>query len=95
MKFVVRVLFMVAMLGAVPVSFAETDQYEGIEITVNINTANVEELDKLLVGVGPEKAARIVDYRDINGKFAAADDLVNVKGIGPATVDKNRERIKL
>ncbi|WP_299013506.1 ComEA family DNA-binding protein [uncultured Photobacterium sp.] len=94
MKTVLRFLVLVATLGLIPASYAGTDQHEGIEITVNINTANAEELDKLLVGVGPEKAASIINYRQANGHFVVADDLAKVKGIGTATINKNRDRIK-
>ncbi|MGF1753911.1 ComEA family DNA-binding protein [Vibrio makurazakiensis] len=71
------------------------DKYEGIEITVNINTAPAEELAMLLLGVGQKKAVSIVEYRESNGGFSHADELANVKGIGDATVEKNRDRIKL
>ncbi|MDG3087552.1 ComEA family DNA-binding protein [Vibrio hannami] len=72
-----------------------SDKYEGIEITVNINTASADELDTLLVGVGKKKAQDIVDYRAEHGAFKSADELKNVKGIGPSIIDKNRTRIKL
>ncbi|USD64471.1 ComEA family DNA-binding protein [Vibrio sp. SCSIO 43136] len=81
-----------------PLSIAEetkADKYEGIEITVNINTATAQELATLLKGIGQSKAEKIVEYRDANGKFKSADELAEVKGIGNATVEKNRERIKL
>ncbi|MGY3569255.1 ComEA family DNA-binding protein [Vibrio paucivorans] len=74
---------------------ADSDQYEGIEITVNINQANADELATLLKGIGIKKAQAIVDYRDNNGDFKSADELVGVSGIGQTTVDKNRERIQL
>ena len=73
----------------------KAELYDGIEITVNINTATAEELSALLVGVGDKKAKEIVDYREQNGAFTTADDLASVKGIGEATVEKNRERIQL
>ncbi|GMQ45836.1 hypothetical protein VB10N_08350 [Vibrio sp. 10N] len=74
---------------------ADGDKLEGIEITVNINQAEPEELAELLKGVGIEKAQKIVDYRKQHGKFTSADDLTAVKGIGAATVEKNRDRITL
>ena len=80
--------------GLAPVH-ASGDSYEGIEITININDANAEELDKLLIGIGPDKAANIIEYRDANGPFSSPEDLINVKGIGASTVEKNRERIEL
>ena len=60
---------------------------------VNINTADAGTLDRVLVGVGPSKAEAIVAYRKANGAFRSADQLAAVKGIGLATVDKNRDRI--
>jgi len=60
---------------------------------VNINTASAEQLAESLNGVGLSKAALIVQYREANGPFTHMDELVNVKGIGLRTVDKNREVI--
>jgi competence protein ComEA len=62
---------------------------------VNINNANVKELANNLTGVGPKKAMAIVEYRDSNGPFFAAEELINVKGIGPKTLEKNLENIKV
>lgn len=59
---------------------------------VNINTASVSDLDTL-PGIGQAIAQRIVDYRTTHGSFAAAEDLMNVNGIGPATFDKLKDRI--
>lgn len=74
---------------------SKAELYEGIEVTVNINTATAEELSALLVGIGDKKAQEIVQYRDQHGAFQKPDDLANVKGIGVATVEKNRKRIEL
>jgi competence protein ComEA len=60
---------------------------------VNVNTASVEELAENLNGIGLSKAALIVEYREANGPFIHADELVNVKGIGVRTVDKNKDII--
>ncbi|MFA0078122.1 ComEA family DNA-binding protein [Vibrio artabrorum] len=81
--------------AALAESPTKAELYDGIEVTVNINTATAEELSALLVGVGDKKAQEIVDYREQHGAFIAASDLVNVKGIGEATVEKNRDRIQL
>ncbi len=62
---------------------------------VNINTADAATLDRVLVGVGPSKAAAIVEYRKANGPFKSAEELAMVKGIGLKTVELNRDRIEL
>ena len=62
---------------------------------VNINTADAAALDRVLVGVGPAKAAAIVEYRKTNGPFKSAEELAMVKGIGLSTIEQNRERIEL
>ena len=64
-------------------------------LTVNINSASAEEIADLLTGIGLNKAKSIVAYRQENGAFAKVDDLLNVKGIGPATLKKNRARLRL
>ncbi|MBD9435285.1 helix-hairpin-helix domain-containing protein [Pseudoxanthomonas sp. PXM03] len=62
---------------------------------VNINTADAAALDRVLTGVGPAKAAAIVEYRKANGPFKSAEELAMVKGIGLSTVEQNRDRIEL
>lgn len=62
---------------------------------VNINTADAAALAEALHGVGPAKAQAIVEHRKANGPFRSADQLVAVKGIGLATVEKNRDRIQV
>jgi competence ComEA-like helix-hairpin-helix protein len=54
-----------------------------------VNRAGPEHL-ALLPGIGPALAMRVVDYRRLNGPFASADELSNVKGIGPKTVERLR-----
>jgi competence protein ComEA len=53
--------------------------------TVNINTASQVELEGL-PGIGPSKAAAILQFRYDNGSFTACSDLVRVTGIGDATL---------
>ena len=60
---------------------------------VNINTASAQELEQNLKGVGPKKAQAIIEYREANGPFFSAEELINVKGIGPKTLEKNLKDI--
>ena len=61
--------------------------------TVNINTADAAALGKQLKGVGPSKAAAIVEYRGKHGPFKSVDQLTQVKGIGKKLIDMNRDVI--
>ena len=65
------------------------------QVQVNLNTATVEELSTVLEGVGPAKAELIVKYRETNGDFSSVEQLLEVKGIGVATLEKNKDRIQL
>lgn len=62
---------------------------------VNVNRADAATIAKSLDGVGSAKAEAIVAWRTAHGPFKAVDDLRNVKGIGPATLDRNRSAILL
>ena len=62
---------------------------------VNVNTADAATLSHSLDGIGPSKAAAIVAYRDEHGPFKSVDDLSHVKGVGPATLERNRSAILL
>lgn len=56
---------------------------------LDLNRATLEQLDEL-PGIGPAKAQAIIDYRETNGPFRDAAELMNVKGIGAATFEKLR-----
>ncbi|WP_426140815.1 ComEA family DNA-binding protein [Pseudomonas sp. DWP3-1-2] len=60
---------------------------------VNINTADAETLQKQLSGIGMGKANAIVAYRQTNGEFTSIDELIEVKGIGKAILEKNRDKL--
>ena len=62
---------------------------------VNINKANAATLAKSLDGIGQGKAEAIVAWRDAHGPFKKADELGRVKGIGKATIERNRSAILL
>jgi competence protein ComEA len=62
---------------------------------VNVNTADVGTLARELDGIGPAKAQAIVEYRQKNGPFRTADDLLKVQGIGQKVLDQNRANIRI
>lgn len=61
---------------------------------ININTAPLEELDRL-PGIGPALAQRIIDYRTQNGPFKKLDDIKQVRGIGDVLFDQIKDLVTL
>lgn len=61
--------------------------------TANVNTAPAVELAQL-PGVGPATAARIVEHREAHGPFRSLEALLDVEGIGPATLDRMRPHLR-
>lgn len=57
---------------------------------IDINSADAATLARVLNGVGPAKAEAIIAHREAHGPFQHVDELVRVKGIGPATIEQNR-----
>jgi competence protein ComEA len=92
-------LLRVAGIG--PVTLARMEPYlefsrlssgrraERVEVAprVDVNRAGGKEL-QTLPGIGPALAGRIVEYREKNGPFRVPEDLLNVRGIGPATLKR-------
>ncbi len=62
---------------------------------VNVNQANASVIAKSLDGIGKSRAQAIVDWREAHGPFKNVDDLRHVKGIGKATIERNRSAILL
>jgi competence protein ComEA len=58
---------------------------------VDLNSADATTLQTALSGIGRAKAEAIVAYREANGAFASVDELLEVKGIGKALLDRNRD----
>ncbi|MGR9089716.1 MAG: ComEA family DNA-binding protein [Gammaproteobacteria bacterium] len=62
---------------------------------LDINSADATTIAATISGIGPARAEAIVVFRNENGPFGSVDDLVLVKGIGMATIDKNRDKLKV
>jgi competence protein ComEA len=61
---------------------------------ININRATARQLDGL-DGIGPVIAARIVEYRKVNGSFLSIDDLQKVSGIGAAKFAQIKSKVRI
>jgi competence protein ComEA len=59
---------------------------------IDLNAASARELETL-PGIGPSLAGAIVAYREDNGPFTAVDNVGNVPGIGPKTLDAIRQLV--
>ncbi|MBB6063095.1 competence protein ComEA [Thermosipho japonicus] len=57
---------------------------------IDLNKAGFEQLMSL-PGIGAVKAKEIISYRQVHGNFNSIDDLINVTGIGPSTLEKIRD----
>ncbi|KRE88408.1 competence protein ComEA [Frateuria sp. Soil773] len=60
---------------------------------VNVNKADAATIAEALDGIGQSKAEAIVAYRDAHGPFKSVEELAQVKGIGQATLERNRAAI--
>ena len=67
----------------------KANEYNGM---VNLNTASIEQLESLH-NIGPVKAARIIEYRELNGPFKGVEELMNVSGIAEKTLEDNLGRL--
>ncbi len=95
--------FLTAVFSALFVLFAPTlavsaespqDVTHSVQ-QVDINKADALTIAEMLVGVGMVRAEEIVAYRSMFGNFRSIDELLEVPGIGVATLEKNRSRITL
>jgi competence protein ComEA len=62
--------------------------------TLDLNAATAEQLEEL-PGIGPSLAKAIVDHRTRHGRFRSVDDLLEVRGIGPAKLDGLRDLVRV
>ncbi|MBC2681113.1 ComEA family DNA-binding protein [Corynebacterium sp. 4HC-13] len=59
---------------------------------VNINTADATTL-QTLDGVGPATAEAIIKWREANGDFSTVEQLMEVRGIGPAKFEAMKDHV--
>lgn len=61
---------------------------------LDLNTATAEQLDAL-PGIGPVTAAKILAWRSQHGRFTVVDELAEVSGIGPRTLEELRAHVRV
>ena len=83
------------VIDSPPEIAGNADAHMGAPVTVDINTASIDELAAALPGIGPGKAQRIVDWREANGSFQSIDQLLEVSGIGPVTLENIRPFVRI
>ncbi len=71
---------------------SSTSASPGAGSPLDLNRATAVELETL-PGVGPVLAGRIIAYRDSVGGFRTMESLLEVKGIGAATLERLRHRV--
>lgn len=60
---------------------------------LDLNKADAMLLQSTLSGIGKTKAEAIVAYREEHGAFTTVDELLEIKGIGKALLDRNRDKL--
>lgn len=69
--------------------------FSSLAWSIDINSADAATLASELKGVGEKRAEAIVQYRKEHGPFKSVDDLLNIKGIGPVMLEKNRSKLSI
>ncbi len=59
---------------------------------ININTANISTLTKIS-GIGIKTAQKIIEFRNLKGRFNSVDELLNVKGIGKVKLSRIKKYV--
>lgn len=86
---IVTSILTVSFLASSTTYAEEKPPVVGSSQQVNINTADAATLAAKLKGVGLKKAQTIIEYRETYGPFHDAEELTEVKGIGPSILKKN------
>jgi competence protein ComEA len=80
------------LVGVEPVAASGSGPGDAPGGKISLGSATLEQLDTL-PGIGPVTAQAILDYRSEHGAFRSVDDLLDVKGIGQATLDDLRDQV--
>ena len=81
------IVLLLALLGVVSVAAAQGNEKKPEPL--DLNAATVEQLQKL-PGIGPATAKSIVRFREKSGPFRRVEDLLAIRGITKARLEKLR-----
>ena len=88
-------LSLVGLAGLTGTSLAGQPEGKPSELKVDINRASASERRYALPGIGEKVAMSIVAYREENGPFEKAEELMNVRGIGEKSFLKLQPHVTL
>ncbi len=80
--------------GAGSGSAAQGGKADGADGKVNLNTADAAQLETIS-GIGPATAEAIIAWRESNGSFTSIEQLLDVRGIGPAKFEAMRDAVTI
>jgi competence protein ComEA len=83
---------LLALAIGVASTSAFAEEPAGLTGKVNVNTATLEEL-VLLPGIGESRAKALIETRKRRGGFKSVDELLEVKGIGDASLERLRPHV--
>jgi len=86
--------FLLALLCAVLLVAAQETKKKLPSRPLDLNTATVEQLQQL-PGIGPATAKAIVRFREKSGPFRRIEDLLAIRGITKAKLEKLRPYVEI
>ena len=91
-RLVSRQMIAALAISLIAASVVSAEQKHPPETPVDLNVANIKELEQL-PGVGPTTAKAIIDFRTKSGRFHRVEDLLVIRGISEAKLKKMRPYI--
>ena len=95
MRWVAVILFVISIFAACSSRVEyELEKPEAAGTALNINTATIDELEKL-PHIGRKTAEAIVEFRSVNGRFRRVEHLMQIRGVSEERFEALRPHIKI